>query len=57
VEELISDFENILKMSEPSTSQNGANKIVHINPPKEHHQAITNNTIRVFNCVAIVRKV
>jgi len=45
VEELISDFENILKMSEPSTSQNGANKRLHINSPQEHHQAITNNTM------------
>jgi len=45
VEELISDFENILKMSEPSTSQNGANKRLHISSPQEHHQAITNNTM------------
>jgi len=45
VEELISDFENILKMSETSTSQTGANKRLHINPPQEHHQSITNNTM------------
>jgi len=32
-------------MSEPSTSQIGANKRLHMNLPKEHtnHQAITNN--------------
>jgi len=45
VDELISDFENILKMSEPSTSQTGANKRLHINPPQERHKAITNNTM------------
>jgi len=47
MEDLISDFEKILKMSEPSTSQNGANKRLHMNPPQEHtnHQAITNNTM------------
>jgi len=45
VEKLISDFENILKMSEPSRGQTGANKRLHINPPQEHHQAITNNTM------------
>jgi len=29
-------------MSEPSTSQTGANKTLHMNPPQEHtnHQAI-----------------
>jgi len=45
VEELTSDFENILKMSEPSTSQTGEYKRLHINPPQEHHQAITNSTM------------
>jgi len=45
VEELISEFKNVLKMSEPSTSQTGANKRLHINPPQEHHQAATNNTM------------
>jgi len=45
VEELISDFENILEMSELSTSQNGANKRLQINAPQEHHQAMTNNTM------------
>jgi len=45
VEELISDFENILKMSEPLTSQNGADKRLHISSPQEHHQAVTNNTM------------
>jgi len=45
VEELISDFENILKMSEPSTSQTGEKKRLHMNPPQERHKAITSNTM------------
>jgi len=47
MEDLISDFEKILKMSEPSTSQTEANKRLHMNPPQEHtnHHAITNNTM------------
>jgi len=49
VEELISDFEKILKMSEPSTSQAGANKRLHMNPPQEHtdHNVVTNNTMLI----------
>jgi len=47
VEDLVSYFEKILKMSKPSTNQIGANKRLHMNPPQEHtnHQAITNNTM------------
>jgi len=36
VEDLISDFEKILQMSELSTSQTGANKRLHMNPTQEH---------------------
>jgi len=49
VEELISDFENILKMQnfQQASKQQGANKRLHINPHQEHHQAIT--TIQIVN--------